>query len=231
MEQGRDLYLSCTIVWITETALGSQNVFTSLVNPSTVVDLFFQPNTSLQASSYSNCKQRLWGTSVQVMLNLQCILHSCRFLHYPESLEDSWPHLEVSWCTFSMPLPCWWSLENCLHSIQPRTGLSSAHNQWICNLITGLIIPAGFFWMFVLFLDPSLANPDQDHSLKSEGFPHCCSCPNSPHWSCSSAWTAFWSPPPSDLSHGCCRDQSHRPGRPRVDSHRCRSDWSLQLSH
>ena len=56
IEQGRDLYLSWTMVWSTDTGLGSQNVFTSFVNPSTVVDLFFHPSTSLQASSYSNWK-------------------------------------------------------------------------------------------------------------------------------------------------------------------------------
>ena len=53
MAQGSARYLSWTIVCTTDTALGSQKLFTSLVKPSTVVDRRFQPSTSLQASSYS----------------------------------------------------------------------------------------------------------------------------------------------------------------------------------
>ena len=70
IEQGRDLYLSWTIVWTTEMALGSQNVFTSLVNPSTVVDLFFQPSTSLHANSYSNYNKHIQSGSLINCLTL-----------------------------------------------------------------------------------------------------------------------------------------------------------------
>ena len=57
--QGKDLYLSCTIVCMTDTAEGSHKALTSLVNPSTVGALFLQPRTSLHWSSYSACKYHL----------------------------------------------------------------------------------------------------------------------------------------------------------------------------
>ena len=131
IEQGRDLYLSWTMVWSTDTGLGSQNVFTSFVNPSTVVDLFFHPSTSLQASSYSNWKGWILNRySSKCFLCSQCILHRSISQCCQESWADSSPRPAASWCTASKPLLCWWSQES-HQSSPPRTNPSSAEISWM----------------------------------------------------------------------------------------------------
>ena len=114
MLQGKDLYLSCTILCITDTAEGSHKALTSLVNPSTVGALFLHPRTSLHCSSYSACKYCLvivysdhgrGYSEVQFLLilldikhyyNLQYNPHSSRSLYYQDCSEDSLIHPAAS---------------------------------------------------------------------------------------------------------------------------------------
>ena len=151
IEQGRDLYLSWTIVWITEMALGSQNVFTSFVNPSTVVDLFFHPNTSLQASSYSN-----WQINILSMedgnqqWNLQYNHCSSIFLNCPENSVNSLPRPEVCEYKASMPPLCWSHLGSCHHSSSGWIILSSEIiNYYIIRFLHYLET-----WVYIFLKNP-----------------------------------------------------------------------------